>query len=136
MLAILYSLTSLLDRIIEASKALGVPYVDDLNFPLHPSHGCAKMHFNIDASGRRSSALTGFLPPDLVTQRQGHLHICTNTMVLRIDIQHGEKGLKAGGVTIQSREHNAHSPSRFIRARREVILSAGPIISPQLLMLR
>lgn len=121
--------------IIEASKALGVPYVDDLNSPLHPSHGCAKMHFNIDASGRRSSALTGFLPPDLVTQRQGHLHICTNTMVLRIDIQHGEKGLKAEGVTIQSREHNAHSPSRFIRARREVILSAGPIISPQLLML-
>ncbi|KZT04394.1 GMC oxidoreductase [Laetiporus sulphureus 93-53] len=89
--------------IIEGAKALGVPYVDDLNSPLHPSHGCAKMHFNIDQRGYRSSTLTAFLPQSVASQRAQRLHICTRTSVLRIDVQKGEKDVsEARGIHIQA----------------------------------
>ncbi|OSX60725.1 hypothetical protein POSPLADRAFT_1048097 [Postia placenta MAD-698-R-SB12] len=121
--------------IIRASKALGIPYVDDLNSPLHSSHGCAKMHYTIDAKGYRSSTLEAFLPKKLVIQRRQHLHICTNAAVTRIDIQRDEKGgMTANGVYIQSTKANT-TRLRLVRARKEVILSAGPIGSPQVLML-
>lgn len=122
--------------IIRASKALGIPYVDDLNSPLHSSHGCAKMHYTIDAKGYRSSTLEAFLPKKLAIQRRQHLHICTNAAVTRIDTQRDEKGgMTANGVYIQSTKANT-TRLRLVRARKEVILSAGPIGSPQVLMLR
>lgn len=109
--------------------------MDDLNSPLHPSHGCAKMHFNIDQRGYRSSTLTAFLPQSVASQRAQRLHTCTRTAVLRIDVQKGEKDVpEARGIHIQA--FNPRSSSRFIGARREVILSAGPVVSPQILMLR
>ncbi|EED84444.1 hypothetical GMC oxidoreductase [Postia placenta Mad-698-R] len=55
--------------------------------------------------------------------------------VTRIDTQRDEKGgMTANGVYIQSTKANT-TRLRLVRARKEVILSAGPIGSPQVLML-
>ncbi|KAH9950885.1 GMC oxidoreductase [Amylocystis lapponica] len=98
--------------IIRASESLGVPYVEDLNSPLHPPHGCAKMHFNIDGRGYRSSTLTAFLPRPLVNERKAHLHICTNSIVLRIEIKEDANDIRrAEGVYVQSL--NGRSPTRL-----------------------
>ncbi|KAG8221334.1 GMC oxidoreductase [Butyriboletus roseoflavus] len=122
-------------RIIRATTALGVPYVDDLNDPSQPAYGCAKMHYTIDSSGRRSSTHTAFLPAHLVRSRGDNLHVCTPVLVQRIDVSSndGASGeTSAEGVWIQS---NTGGRSRFVRAKRQVILSAGPFNSPQMLML-
>ncbi|KAL6304531.1 GMC oxidoreductase [Sparassis latifolia] len=93
-------------HIIAAAKALGVPYVDDLNSPLHPSHGCAKMHYTIDGAGRRSSTHSAFLPNEVANARKQHLHVCANALVTKIDVQKGEDGaLRAEGVGIGPEEH-------------------------------
>lgn len=122
-------------RIIEATTSLGLPYVEDLNSPLHPSHGCAKMHYTIDKSGQRSSTLTAFLPSSLTNSRKHNLHICTRTVVRRIEVTNHDGALTADGVWIQGTA-GAAPIHRFVRARREVILSAGPMGSPQMLQLR
>ncbi|KAH7917272.1 alcohol oxidase [Leucogyrophana mollusca] len=120
------------DEIISATTELGVPYVDDLNLPLNPSHGCTKMHYTIDSSGRRSSTLTAFLPAELMKARKQHLHLCTGAIVQQVEITNKTGGASAEGIWLQSEKSLS---SRFVRARREVILTAGPISSPQILML-
>lgn len=94
------------------------------------------MHYNIDSKGRRSSTLSAFLPSHLAKERKERLHICTRTAVVRIGIIGETAGdLAAEGVWIQNANNPLDTP-RFIRAKREVIVSAGPIGSPQILMLR
>ncbi|GJJ10620.1 hypothetical protein Clacol_004847 [Clathrus columnatus] len=123
-------------QIVQATSALGLPYVEDSNSPLEPPHGCTKLHYNIDSKGRRSSTFSAFLPPELVRERQSRLHICTRTVVLRIGII-GETAasLSAEGVWIQKKDQSSLNKPRFIQAKREVILATGPIGSPQILML-
>ncbi|KAH9843565.1 GMC oxidoreductase [Rhodofomes roseus] len=121
--------------LIRAAGSMGLPYhVDDPNSPLSPSHGCVKLHFSIDSQGRRSSTSSAFLPLQLIRRRSNHLHICVRALVSRIDVQRDAEGeLRAEGVFIQSLDRRAST--RHIRAKREVILSAGPISSPQILLL-
>lgn len=93
------------------------------------------MHYTIDKSGQRSSTLTAFLPSSLAKARKRNLHICTRTVVKRIEVTNHEGSVAAEGVWIQGTA-GAASIHRFVRARREVILSAGPMGSPQMLLLR
>ena len=74
--------------------------------------------------GRRWSAADAFLRPAL---KRPNLEVMTRTRVLRVEFE----GDRAVGVRIASRGRR----ERSIRAEREVILSAGTIQSPQLLLL-
>ncbi|KAK7012866.1 pyranose dehydrogenase 2 [Favolaschia claudopus] len=123
------------EHIIKATSSLGLPYIEDCNSPFQPAHGCAKIHYSIDTGGQRCSTFAAFLPLPLAKRRAEQLHICTNTRVHRIELAHGSKlaKLKAEGVWIQ--ENNSAVPPRLIRARKEIILCAGPIGSPHILLL-
>ncbi|KAK7691578.1 hypothetical protein QCA50_004977 [Cerrena zonata] len=120
--------------IVKAASTMGVPYVEDLNSPLHPPHGCAKMHFIIDDQGKRSSTFTAFLSRDVAESRKDYLHICTFAQVQKIVTNKVSGEIVAEGVSVQAA--NGSGPSRFIRARREVILCSGAISSPHILLLR
>lgn len=112
---------------------MGVPYIDDLNAPNAPPHGCTKMYYTLDKWGQRSSTLTAFLPSTFVRSNRDRLHVCVNAVVTRIEVKDSASGLVAGGVRITNATGDEVS---LIKARREVILTAGAIFSPHLLMLR
>lgn len=82
--------------------------------------------FNIQ-DGRRWSVFEEFIAP---IKDHRKLHIMTNTVVSRIALvgKVGEK--RAVGVHLAGKKENG-----FIRARKEIILSAGAVQSPQLLLL-
>ncbi len=73
--------------------------------------------------GRRWSAADAFLKPAM---GRPNLTVATGTAAVGLDIKNG----RARGVKLAGR-----APQALARARREVILSAGAIGSPQLLML-
>ena len=110
----------LVDAYIEASVQAGYPYNDDYNAATQ--YGVSRMQMTI-RNGRRDSAATAYLYPAL--PRDG-LTIEVKAQVTRIVMD----GRCAVGV-----EYIREGENRTARARREVILSAGAINSPQLLML-
>jgi choline dehydrogenase len=109
-------------RLIAASEAAGIPRSHDYNGP--EQDGVAMFQVN-QRDGRRWSAADAFLRPAL---GRPNLELMTRTRVLRVEFE----GDRAVGVRIVSgrRRHE-----RSIRVEREVILSAGSIQSPQLLLL-
>jgi choline dehydrogenase-like flavoprotein len=110
---------AILDAFIEAAVAAGVPRVTDFNSG--SNEGVAYFHVN-QRRGRRWSAASAFLKPVL---NRPNLALRTGVLVERIVIEGG----RATGVMI--REGGA---SRLVRAKGGVVLSAGAVASPALLM--
>ena len=110
----------LFDVFVEAGQQAGYPFTDDFNGV--SQEGFGRYDFTI-RNGRRCSTATAFIDP--VRSRQ-NLTVKTGAMVRRVTIESG----RATGVEIG---HGAN-PLR-IDARKDVILSAGVVSSPHLLML-
>ncbi|XP_063541657.1 glucose dehydrogenase [FAD, quinone]-like [Cydia strobilella] len=113
--------TKLIKAFLEAGKILGHPTVD-YNAP--DGFGFGKVQVTIN-HGHRQSAAKVFLHPH---KRRRNLHILPQSTVTKILID--PQTNTAFGV-----EYSRNGLTYTVRARREVILSAGPIASPQLLML-
>ncbi|KAL5015799.1 hypothetical protein ScPMuIL_005388 [Solemya velum] len=112
-------LQKLAKHIFRAAEELGVP-VGDCNEP--DLLGVCSLQTTIDR-GRRASTYHAFLKP---ARRRSNLHIKTNAMVTKVLI---ENNITVGVEYIQrSQKHTAV-------VNREVIVSAGAINSPKLLML-
>jgi choline dehydrogenase-like flavoprotein len=110
----------ILDSFIEAAVEAGIPRVSDFN--TGSNEGISYFHVN-QKNGRRWSAARGFLKPAL---SRSNLKVETHAHATRILFE----GKRAIGVEILQ-----HGNLRRILARKEVILSAGAIASPQLLQL-
>lgn len=108
--------------------------LDDGVVPSFPTTATViRPNITVDSKGRRHSAFDAFLSYETVTARQEHLKICTGAMVQQIDmVKTANGGLRAAGVTLGSKSGDVYR----VRARREVILCAGAISSPQILQLR
>jgi choline dehydrogenase len=106
---------------IDAAREMGMPILDDLNGPMRPGAGYVNM--NITADGTRSSAARAFLHPAL-SRPNVTLLLHTNVVKLNFDGTRclGIKAITDGAV-------------KDIVADKEVILAAGSIGSPKLLML-
>jgi choline dehydrogenase len=105
---------------LAAAQQYGLPANDDFNG--ETTHGVGAYHLSI-GSRLRASAATAFLRPAL---KRPNLTLVTGALVSRVEIENG----RATGVTwtTQGRSHSA-------KARREVILCAGALQSPQILQL-
>lgn len=110
----------LLDAFRKAAEQAGIKRIDDFN--TGDNEGSCDYHVN-QKRGRRWSAARGFLKPAL---RRPNLRLETNCLVDGVVFE----GKRAVGV--RWRQDGA---ARMARCRGEVILSAGAIGSPQLLML-
>jgi len=105
---------------VQAAQQAGLPYNADFNGP-HQA-GCG-FYQTTTRNGRRCSASVGYLRP---TSGRPNLKVCTGVTAYRIAIKHG----RAVGVEVIE-----DGRSRVIPAEREVIISAGAIGSPKLLLL-
>jgi choline dehydrogenase len=104
----------------EAAREVGLPVTDDFNGPSPEGVGC----YAINVRGRlRCSAADAFLRSAL---KRGGVRLLTGALARRVLI---EKGRATGVEFLSGRE------VLRARARREVIVSAGAVNSPQLLQL-
>lgn len=105
---------------IEAGQQAGYPYTDDLNG--YQQEGVGPMDMTVHR-GKRWSAASAYLYPAL---QRSQLAVQTKARVLRILFN------KTRAIGI---EYVQQGKTKQIYAQREVILSAGAIHSPQILML-
>ncbi|KZV65879.1 GMC oxidoreductase [Peniophora sp. CONT] len=114
---------------------IGIQSVPDVNSPTAPAAGYATLDICVDQHAYRSSTFRAFLPPELAYARRDHLKVCTNTVVTRLEVQKINGTLRATGVHFEAVDPRFADAKLFARATREVILCAGAIGSPQILML-
>ncbi|KAH0584703.1 hypothetical protein H2248_010230 [Termitomyces sp. 'cryptogamus'] len=118
----------------EACVSLGLPYIHDINKPQTPFNVCGKLDCTIDLHGHRNSTFHAFLPPKLVSERKSHLHICTGAAVTALDIEENADCSHIKGVSFREAT-GQNAKIYYARARCEVILCAGAIATPQILLL-
>jgi choline dehydrogenase len=106
---------------LDAARQMGMPILDDVNGPMRPGAGYINM--NIAADGTRVSAARAFLRPAL---SRPNLTLLVNTNVVKLNFN----GTRCVGVTLMT-----DGAVTDIAADKEVILAAGAINSPKLLML-
>jgi choline dehydrogenase-like flavoprotein len=110
-----------LDRnLIDASAAVGIPAIADYNGPEQDGVAMAQV---TQRDGRRWSCADAFLRPAL---KRPNLELISRATVLGVELEDG----RATAVRYRRRRGE-----RTLRAEREVILAAGAIGSPQILLL-
>jgi choline dehydrogenase len=107
-------------KLVEAMAAAGLDPNDDFNGAEQLGTGLYQV---TQRRGMRWTTADGYINP---ARKRNNFSVLTNTLVLRVRIQNGA----AVGV-----EAERDSQLGFIRATKEVIVSAGAINTPQLLML-
>jgi len=109
------------EAFLRAAQEMGIPYNADFNGARQAGIG----HYQVTVrDARRSSAATAYLKP--IRQRP-NLAVRTNAMVRRVLVEDG----RAVGVEVTE----ANGAWTTVRAEREILLTAGAIGSPRLLML-
>ena len=104
----------------EAAEQLQLPYIEDFNGAEQDGYG---LHQVTQKNGKRWSAAAAYLKP---ARNRSNLEVITGGQVARVILENS----RAVGVELME-----SGRPRRITARSEVILSAGAIGSPQLLML-
>ncbi|HXD53478.1 MAG TPA: GMC family oxidoreductase N-terminal domain-containing protein [Solirubrobacteraceae bacterium] len=108
-------------RLLEASEAAGIPRIADYN---GPEQDGVSMFQVTQKNGQRFSAADAYLRPAMT---RPNLDVRTGVQVQGVELE----GERATGVRVAK----GRAGSELLRASREVILSAGAIGSPQLLLL-
>lgn len=106
---------------LEAARQVGYPLIDDFNGAEQEGIGLFQV---TQINGERCSTARAYLHPHLGTRSNLKVELHANVQRILFD------GKRAAGVEFQQ-----GGVTRILRARREVILSAGAFQSPQLLML-
>ena len=104
----------------DAAQELGLPLNSDFNGA--EQRGFGRYQFNID-NGRRASASNAFLRPAM---GRANLRVITHAHVT---------GLTFDGRRVTGLSYTRNGQVHQLTARREVILSAGAVNTPQLMML-
>ena len=112
----------LCDAFIASAREIGVPDNPDYNGARQEGAGYYQRWIH---KGRRNSTATTFLRPAM---KRANLTVRTNVQATQVLLE----GTRAVGVAYALGEGG---PTRAVRARREVILSAGAANTPKLLML-
>ncbi len=121
----LRSPNELSEAFVKAGVQAGFPHNRDFNGAQQEGVGLFQV---TQVNGERCSAAKGYLTP---VRSRPNLTVITGVQATRILTELGEHGApRATGV-----QYNQAGTSRTVQAKREVLLAAGAIFSPQLLML-
>ncbi|MDX0642195.1 choline dehydrogenase [Sinorhizobium medicae] len=110
----------LIDAFIGSANHLGIPCNDDFNGPSQEGVGYYSL---TTRNGMRSSAAVGYLRP---AKRRSNLTIVTEALVTKVRFE----GRRAQGI-----DYTTNGRKMSMNARRGVILSAGAVHTPHLMML-
>jgi len=105
---------------LRAGEQLGYPYSSDINGAQQEGFAAFQMNVN---RGVRASTAQAYIRPNV---RRSNLHVQTSVQAEKILFE----GSRASAIKFLGDKN-----STIVRCRREIILSAGAIGSPQLLML-
>ncbi len=114
----------ILDVWREAAAQTGIPKIKEFN--TGDNFGNAYFQMN-QRAGKRWSAARAFLD---TAQRRPNLTVMTEAMVQKLALEKTDKGLVATGVHMHHKGH-----AQLVTARKEVLLAAGAVGSPQILQL-
>ncbi|MEO6998124.1 MAG: GMC family oxidoreductase N-terminal domain-containing protein, partial [Terracoccus sp.] len=117
------------EQFVQAAEAAGIPSGDYNGRDRGGPTGLASLFQTTTRNGKRSSTYHAFLEP--VMQQRENLTVITHAQVEQVLMKPDGGGLHATGV----RYRDADGASITIYADREVVVSAGAIGSPQLLLL-
>ena len=107
-----------------------MPKVPDHNVR-NAKMGVSQVQTFIDAKGQRSSTAVAYFTEDVL--RRPNLKIATGQTVTRVFFDRSGGKLRATGVEMRA---SRHSPISYrVKAKRDVVLSAGAINTPQLLLI-
>lgn len=107
-------------KYVMAAQEAGIPFNPDFNGPRQAGTGFFQLNTR---NGRRWSAADAFLKPAMKT---GRIDVLTGCLVQKVVIEKG----KAVGVT-----YSRNGQVKDARAKAEVILCAGAVATPKVLML-
>src|SRR3954470_14400973 len=107
-------------RFLQAAERVGIPRIADYNGPEQDGASLCQV---TQRNGRRWSAADAYLRPAL---ERPNLEVRTGAHVLRVELE----GARAVGVRLRDKRGR----EEVVRAEREVLVCAGAIGSPQLLM--
>ena len=116
-------------QFVDAARATGIPTGDYNGRDRERREGVASLFQTTTRDGRRSSTFHAFLEP--VMGARENLVVLSHSRVQRILLEDSPDGLRATGVEYRTAEGTVGT----VTATREVVLSAGAIGSPQLLLL-
>jgi len=115
----------ILDAWRDAAEECGIPKIDEFN--RGDNSGCAYFQMN-QKKGVRWSGSKAYLRP---IQDRPNLTVRTEAHVQKLELEQTDQGLQASGVTVRF----GKSTRQTLSARKEVLLAAGSIGTPQLLQL-
>jgi choline dehydrogenase len=116
-------------QFVEAAKAAGIPTGDYNGRDRVRPEGVASLFQTTTKDGKRSSTFHAFLEPVMGVRE--NLVVLPHALVQRVLLEDSDDGLVATGVEYRTAEGSLET----VTATREVVLSAGAIGSPQLLLL-
>ncbi|GAA4346515.1 GMC family oxidoreductase [Angustibacter luteus] len=116
------------EQFVQAAEAAGIPNGDYNGRDRGGPTGVASLFQTTTRNGQRSSTYDAFLAPAM---GRTNLTVITHAQVEQVLLDQGPNGLRATGI----RYSDADGGTTTLHAEREVVVSAGAIGSPQLLLL-
>lgn len=113
------------EAVLDACEEAGIPRVQ-FNSGTTVTNGASFFQVNRQADGTRASSAVSYVHP--IRDRK-NFHLLTDTQVKKVLL---DEDRRAVGIEVVD---NAFAVSKTLRARKEIILSAGAIDTPKLLML-
>ena len=124
------------DSALESAKQVGLPFVDDLSSSGAPLSGCGSVDLTIDEHKHRMSSFEAFLPASIVGRRK-NLVVCVGTVVTRVMFADKASDRPiVDRIVLDDVANPSDAASFVVKVKKEVILCAGAVYSPQILMLR
>jgi choline dehydrogenase len=116
-------------QFVEAAEAAGIPRGDYNGKDRLNPNGVSSLHQTNTRKGKRSSTYQAYLKGDV--EARSNLTIITHALVTRVTLDGEGAGLAATGIEYR----DADGATQTLTANKDVILSAGAIGSPHILML-
>ncbi|VVC41273.1 Hypothetical protein CINCED_3A015510 [Cinara cedri] len=116
--------------IVEAERLMNLTEVDDLNRVVPPVIGYGKLDGTV-RRGLRCSTLKAFLIP---AANRSNLFVAKNARVTRVVFDHNRRAVGVELLVPPSCGGLVTNVVKYVYSKQEVILSAGVIMSPQILM--